>query len=319
MAYLHVLNGDATLHLFEEAGVPGNKMIWREVLAEGRVPETIGAESFWEVRSSFFESFFDVEEEEYHTLTVEEFEKVEAFSEYDEIILWFEYDLFCQLNMMALLSWFARQHLGNIRLSLVCIGELPGYDQLMGLGEIPSSLYGALFEARQPLYREDLDFAQEFWATYSSDDPRALFKMAEEKINTFPYLPAAISAHLRRFPSMNNGLNVIEDKMMKIVHSGISDRQQIVGQILREDKEFGFGDWQYFVYLKNLYPLLQDEDGLSVNELGEKVLSGKEDFVKWARHDYFLGGVHFKSYRWDEKQQRLIRSEDDPENNEDPE
>lgn len=310
MAYLHVLNGDATLRLFDKSGLPGNKMIWREVLAEGRVPETIGAESFWEVRSSFFESFFDTEEQQYHKLTVEEFEKVEAFSEYQEITLWFEYDLFCQLNMMALLSWFAQQPLGDIQLSLVCIGELPGYDKMVGLGEIDPALYPSLFENRQILQRTDLDFAQEFWATFSSDDPTRLYELAAKSPVSFPFLSAAVSAHLRRFPSIGNGLNIIEDKMMRIVHSGISDRRQVVGKILREDQQFGFGDWQYFVYLKNLYPLLQDEDGLSVNELGEKVLSGEEDFVKWAKHDYFWGGVHFKSFRWDEVQEKLIRTFD---------
>lgn len=311
MAYLHVLNGDATLRVFEKTDIPGNKMIWREVLAEGRVPAAIGSEPFWEVRSSFFESFFDVAEEEYHQLTVDEFEKVEAFSEYEEIVLWFEYDLFCQLNMMALLSWFAAQHLGDIQLSLVCIGMMPQEGRLVGLGEIPPSMYASLFENRRPLSKEDLGFAQEFWATFSSDDPRPLFEMAERKANIFPYLPAAVSAHLRRFPSTSNGLNVIEDRMMRIVHSGIRNCQQVVGQVLREDQAFGFGDWQYFVYLKNLYPLLQDEDGLSVNELGQKVLSGDEDFVKWARHDYYWGGVHFKSYRWDDRQQKLIRYSDD--------
>ncbi len=310
MTHLHVLNGDATLEIFEQTNLPGNKMVWREVLSEGRVPETIGAETFWEVRSSFFESFFEAEEGKYHKLTIEEFEKVESFSQYDEITLWFEYDLFCQLNMMALLSWFARQHLGNIQLSLVCIGEIPGYERLVGLGEIPSNLYPELFEKRQSLTKEDLDFAEEFWAVFSSDNPTRLRDLAETYSNRFPYLPAAVYAHLQRFPSTNNGLNVIENKMMHIVHSGVGDSKKIVGKLLREDNAFGFGDWQYFKYLENLYPLMQDDEGLQLNALGEKVLNGQEDFVKWAEHDYYWGGTHFKSFRWDEKQQKLIRTED---------
>lgn len=307
MAHLHVLNGDATLHQFERAGMKGEKMIWREVLSEGRVPETIGAEAFWEVRSSFFESFFEVEEEKYHQLTVEEFEKVESFSDYEEITLWFEYDLFCQLNLMALLSWFAGQHLDKAKLSLVCVGIVPGYKDLVGLGEIDPELFPQLFEERQRLSRKDLDFAQKFWAVFSSDNPTSLLSLADSHAAQFPYLPAAVKAHLQRFPSVNNGLNIIEDRMMRIVHSGIRDRNKIVGQILSEDTHYGFGDWQYFVYLKNLYPLLQDEDGLSVNSLGQKVLDGEEDFIKWAKHDYYWGGVHYKAFRWDEKNKKLIR------------
>ncbi len=310
MAHLHVLNGDATLHSFEKTGIEGERMVWREVLSEGKVPETIGAEPFWKVRSSFFESFFEIEEEEYHELTVEEFEKVEGLSQYEEITFWFEYDLFCQMNLMALLSWFARQELGGVRLSLVCSGTFPGYSRLVGLGEIDPDQYQPLFEQRQYLKREDLDFAQQFWAVFSSDDPTELHVLAQSRAAKFPYLPAAVHAHLQRFPSVDNGLNIIEDRMIRLVHSGVRERKKLIGQIMKEDQYFGFGDAQYFTYLKNLYPLLEEEDGLSVNELGAKVLEGKEDFIKWAQHDYYWGGVHFKSYRWDKKRQKLIRMND---------
>ncbi len=306
MAHLHVLNGDATLQLFERSGLEGEKMIWREVLSEGKVPEAIGAEAFWKVRASFFESFFEVEEEQYHELTVEEFEKMEGLGKYEEITLWFEYDLFCQMNMMALLSWFARQELGSVALSLVCSGAVPGHSRLVGLGEIAPERYPELFAQRRYLDQEDLDFAQQFWAVFSSDDPTELEPLAESQAARFPYLPAAVRAHLQRFPSINNGLNVIEHRMMRIVHSGIGDRKQVVGQMLKEDQHFGFGDSQYFVYLKNLYPLLDEDGELSVNELGAKVLEGKEDFLKWARHDYYWGGVHYKDYRWDDTHQKLI-------------
>ncbi|MEL7119806.1 MAG: hypothetical protein AAFO07_10205, partial [Bacteroidota bacterium] len=280
----------------------------REVVAEGKVAESVGSESFWKIRTSFFESFFDTETNEYQTLVIDEFDKLSQLNLYDEIILWFEYDLFCQLNMMALLSWFSNQQGIEAKLSLVCIGKVEGYDKMVGLGEVDPALYASFYENRTALVQEDLEFARSFWSVYSSHDPTPLIDMTSERGETFPYLANAIEAHLRRFPSVYNGLNKIEDRMLKIVHSGIQDRRRVVGQMLREDNDYGFGDMQYFIYLKNLYPLLEDDNnGLAVNESGNKVLDGEEDFMDHAKHEYYFGGAYFKDYRWDEENHKLIK------------
>lgn len=310
MAHLHVLNGDATLQALQTTTIQGDKMVWREVLSEGKVLSSVGAEEFWAVRASFFESFFDVGEPTYQELTIDEFDKLKTFEQYQEITLWFEYDLFCQLNLMALLSWFAQQDLEGTKLSLVCVGDVEGYDRLVGLGEIDPQRYPQLFQNRVKLTQADLNFALNFWMVFSSSNPMDLLHLAAQNKERFPYLSGAVEAHLQRFPSKNNGLNIIEERLLKIVHSGVKDQKNVVKEMLTEDNLYGFGDWQYFVYLKNLYPLLNEEEGLSLNPLGEKVMQGEEDFVKWANHDYYLGGTYFKDFRWDENEKRLISKKD---------
>jgi hypothetical protein len=37
MKVLHVLNGDATLFKFKKTGLPGDIVVWREVLSEGPI------------------------------------------------------------------------------------------------------------------------------------------------------------------------------------------------------------------------------------------------------------------------------------------
>jgi hypothetical protein len=44
---LHILNGDATLSSFEQTGLDGDIMVWREVLSEGPVEENIASGTFW--------------------------------------------------------------------------------------------------------------------------------------------------------------------------------------------------------------------------------------------------------------------------------
>ena len=39
MSILHILNGDSTRYGFEQTGIEGDIMVWREVLSEGPVEE----------------------------------------------------------------------------------------------------------------------------------------------------------------------------------------------------------------------------------------------------------------------------------------
>jgi hypothetical protein len=48
---------------------------------------------------------------------------LKSYPSYDEVVLWFEHDLFDPLILIRLLDWFGRRELGRTRVSLVCIGE----------------------------------------------------------------------------------------------------------------------------------------------------------------------------------------------------
>ena len=62
--------------------------------------------------------------------------RLEAFADYDEVVLWFEHDLFDQLLLIRHLDWFSRRDLGRTKLSLICIGEFPGFEPFHGLGQL---------------------------------------------------------------------------------------------------------------------------------------------------------------------------------------
>ena len=61
---------------------------------------------------------------------------IENFSDHEEVVLWFEHDLFCQVHLIYLLDWFAQRDLGNTRLSLISIDEFPGVKMFHGLGQL---------------------------------------------------------------------------------------------------------------------------------------------------------------------------------------
>jgi hypothetical protein len=61
---------------------------------------------------------------------------IERHDSYDELILWFEHDLFDQLNLIQLLTWIRERLPTTKPVSLVCIGSLPGRAEFKGLGEL---------------------------------------------------------------------------------------------------------------------------------------------------------------------------------------
>lgn len=302
--FLHVLNGDSTLSMMNKQKIEGNKVVWREVLCEGKTNPAVGSPEFWQERMNFFETFFEAEQAQFEDYAIKEFEKLKDFQSYDEVVLWFEHDLFCQINMLALISWFAQQDTSATTVSLVCLGIFENYEKLVALGEIDAKYYPQLFENRRELHQEDFDIASTAWNAYCSDQPIQLLSIKTNK--TFPYLQAALEAHVRRFPSVKNGLNQIENRMLNLVADGVDNPHKLVGQILKVYPNYGFGDLQYYGYLKRMLPLFKSLQPLLLNENGEAVLAGKKDFQTLIQVDEYLGGAQVSQFRWDDDAAALL-------------
>lgn len=303
---LHILNGDSTLSMMNKQKIAGDKVVWREVLCEGKTIPTIGSPEFWKERIQFFESFFEVENTQFKDFTIKEFDKLKNFQSYDEVVLWFEHDLFCQINMIAMISWLAQQNKGKTTISLVCLGEFEHYEELVALGEIDSKYYPQLFDQRKTLEKKDFAEALTAWKCYCSDQPSQLLNL---KINgAFPYLQPALKAHLKRFPSVKNGLNFIENNILHLAKSGVDNPHRLVGKLLKEYPQYGFGDLQYYGYIKRMLPLFESIQPLVLNDLGKAVVEGDKDFQQLVGETEYLGGANIQQFRWDENQSALLEA-----------
>uniref|UniRef100_UPI0040485244 hypothetical protein n=1 Tax=Roseivirga sp. TaxID=1964215 RepID=UPI0040485244 len=202
------------------------------------------------MRKTFFSSFFGVVSLRYEQDVITEFKKIQKFNDYDEVVLWFEYDLFCQINLIALLHWFKNQELKGPKISLICVGWEEGFEGLVGLGDIPTDDYPSLYERRRILGSNDFNLASDAYLAYCSEDPRDLETFILLPSNVFPYLNLALSAHLKRFPSSETGFNVIEQKIIDLIKEGDTSLKRLIGALLKWQNLFGFGDLQYLQYLE---------------------------------------------------------------------
>lgn len=293
---LHILNGDSTLSKFQNAGIDGDTYVWNEVLSDGPVDPDFASQSFWNRREKFMSKEFELTEGQYFEKGQQPFEKMaNNIQQYDEVVLWFEYDLFCQINMIALMHWLGSLHnLGNA--SLICAGKIDDSGRLYALGEIDTKSYLKLYENRLKLGSREFSYATDVYETFSSTSPDDLFTFVLMPFAELPYLPQALESHFRRFPSKQTGLTEIERQFVHFIQEGENDKKKLVGKMLRWQKHQGFGDLQYFNILERMSPLFETADSL--------VLKSDYD-ASLIDRSYYLGGALASDWLWDENEEAL--------------
>jgi len=278
--------------------------VWRDILCEGPCHEEFASTSFWDTRTRFMSALFELDESVFYQKSIMEWENINS-KEWDEIVLWFEYDLFCQINMMGILSYLF--HHFKQRVSLICMGNEKGYTRLVGLGEIPSERYLSLFESRKILKKADLEYADKFWACYCKEDPSGLQKYIKPKSSTFPYLREAVKMHFQRFGDCITGVGIIEMAIIKYIKGGINSNHSIVSNLINEDWEFGFGDLQYFIIMERMREFYHFENGLlEISDLGLEVCMGRIKYDGSYFENEILGGLEMSKFEYDSENQMLV-------------
>ncbi|WP_215225521.1 DUF1835 domain-containing protein [Echinicola shivajiensis] len=105
----HILNGDALKDQFP-SNLPGQTIVFRECLVEGDLSGDTDQE-FYHTRARFIRlTYGDFDEKTYFEITVPELEKIKQIPQGSIVYLWFEDDLFCQVNCWYVLHQLSNQH-----------------------------------------------------------------------------------------------------------------------------------------------------------------------------------------------------------------
>ena len=103
--FLHLANGTATTDLIARAAIPGGTSIWAHPLHDGPVPGALDESGLRAVRARYIsEMATDVSYDDVHAALVSWEAAIPQSAACDELVLWFEHDLFDQLNLVQLLD-----------------------------------------------------------------------------------------------------------------------------------------------------------------------------------------------------------------------
>ncbi len=307
-SFLHITNGDVTTEILNNLNIEGEIITWREMLCEGKTTTDVGSEDFWKTRFDFFSNVYQVTKKTFIDFTLKEYRNL-CKQNQDEIILWFDYDLFCQVNMLAVVSWLKKYRKGR-KITIVQAGASDNYDKLVGFGHLSKEELINLYQNRTQLSQDDIEYADYIWQLYCSDSPLRLETVHKfNPSSPFIYLSDAISAHLKRFPSVENGLNKIENNILQAAYqTDLKSENELVRKLLTEQEVYGFGDIQYKNKIKELKNLFSSLNPVKLSEDGIQLLNNQINYYRELRSDFsYLGGAKKYSYLYMNANDKLLK------------
>jgi len=308
-SFLHITNGDATTKILQKLAIPGKIITWREMLCEGKTTTDVGSEHFWKTRFEFLKKSYKISKKTFIDYTLKEYRNLCNQKQQEEIVLWFEHDLFSQINMLAVISWLKKHRKGR-KITLVNSGKKRGGKKLHYYKDFTTTTLNKKYQKRKTLSLDDIDYADYMWQLYCSDSPLRLEVVYKfNPSSPFIYLADAIKAHLQRFPSIENGLNVVENSILKTAHStAFNDKNQLVSKLIKNQDIYGFGDVQYHHKIENLKKLFTTFNPVKLSRMGKKVLENQTNFYGQLRSDFsYLGGSKKYSFLYVKNNEKLLQ------------
>jgi hypothetical protein len=308
---VHVCNGDSTADTLSLADLPGEIRVWADALDQGPVLPVPDAEHY-KARGEFWAARGHRD-----TGRLAEWDRgVDEAAAAEELILWFEHDLFDQLALVRLLARLARRGLPQ-QLTIVSIDRHPEVPNFLGLGQLKPEQLAELWPRRTPLSRDAIDEAITTWIAITAADPRALPFLAR-RVKALPFLAGAIERHLEEFPDPTSGLSRTERQVLAAIARGTGSAAELVAASHAIDPRYPITDTVLVDTLKTLAAAKFVEgpvDSLKtaapvVTTLGRQALAGAIDRVAEVGIDTWRGGVHLTGpgpvWRWDSAGRKLI-------------
>ncbi len=304
---LHITNGDDLTDKLRELDLPGEVIIWREMLCEGPTSQEVGDEEFLDLRKKFLWEQYGIPESQYQKEFVDELEKLATINNYEEVVLWFEFDLFSHMNMLALIS-FLFQNKKKEPLFLVCSRKLEGEKKMAPLSELSEEQLMRHYDHRISLTEDDISIAELIWELYCSNNPKRLTTEIQKSTN-FEYLASSIRAHIERFPSAKSGLNSLETQVLKLIKThDIKSCHHLLGYALQYQGYYGYIDVQMqrvIDKLKIFYSI--EQSGVCLNESGEKALAQTKNFYQDLKDEERFGGAGKYAFLYDPDSHNLLK------------
>lgn len=234
---VHILNGDALREQFPPQ-LEGEIIVARECLVDGEVRGS-NLDEFWENRSAFLEKNYQSSPIDYNDSVVSEFEKILNLPLEAQVHLWFEKDLFCQVNL-----WFCAHLLHQHNFVAEVYLVLPDRDLRYGFGGMDQEALIKAFEHHQLLPPDSRSGLAALWLAYQAGDTDQMQSLARELPSELDFVERAVAAQIDRSPS-NGKWGRPEQSLLNIMKElDTDDFAPVFREFSKREAIYGFGDLQ---------------------------------------------------------------------------
>lgn len=328
MVPLHITNGDCAADTLRTV-LTDRVLITCDVLHEGPAP-LVSDDAWYDTRARFLADGFGPRYEEIRS-GLKRFDRmITGVPPGQEIVLWFEHDLFDQLLLIRTLDILASLA-SRTNVSLICIDRFPGIERFIGLGQLSADQLDTLYPTREAVTAEQFALASEAWRAFRSADPRELLavwvRLKPDAANVasgsgrtpatpapgfsrtttpLPFLADAIQRLFEEYPSTANGLSRSANAVLHAVESAPLDGAALFDATQSLEPRPFIGDSSLFTVVHRLadarVPLVAIDPPSAGTDLrgatiqlttpGRQVLDGSRDAVALNGIDEWKGGVH---------------------------
>jgi hypothetical protein len=317
VADLILTNGDTAADLLAAAGKEGIILPWRDVLHEGPIAADLGICSV--LRVAYLASRFRIAADDLAAEFEERDRVLRDHASFERIELWFEHDVYDQLQIIQILS------------SLADLGRsenvtLVQADDFLGAQSADTILRFA--SAAREVTGDDLDYAERLWADLAMPTPEPAFAQLTLPYAPLPYLAPALERFCEELPAPGTGLSRSERTALAGIDGGIANPHELFRALIQSEEAPFMGDASFFHILDDLAfcaePLIAglarqtepDRDSarwtnasLTLTDAGEAVLAGDIDHVRLNGIDRWWAGTRLAGrsvWRFDREDDRLV-------------
>jgi hypothetical protein len=311
---LHITNGDSAAGVMGRAGFDGEILPWRDVLHEGPVSAQLPLTTLSHLRAHFLADKGWAALETVQAQMSARDRLLASAAGFDRIVLWFEHDLFDQLQLLQILSWFADHERGRAHLDMLCIDSFPDLPDFGGLGELGPEQMAALRGREQPVTAAQLALAKAGFEAFGAGEPRPLVEVLQRDFSPLPHLRPALARMLEEYPWQGDGLARSRRQLLWSVKTCGGDLAAMFRACTHMEAARYLGDIIFLDYADGLAeasePALHFIESASTEEsspwqqlvlltrFGERLLGGDADFVAANGINRWIGGVHLTRDRW---------------------
>ena len=307
---LNITNGDCAVDIMQKAGIAGDFLPWRDVLHDGPVPAACSLQQLSKIRAQFIIDRGWGKAEQVRQSFIERDQILESIEQYEKVVLWFEHDLYDQLQLLQILDWLGSNRSKLSNLTIICVDQY--------LGTMTPAQMAALFKFEEVVTDQHFALAQTAWAAFRSDTPEKWFALLKTNTSALPFLSAAITRLLEEYPACTSGLSRTAFQALKITCQGESRPDKIFELYQASEERRFLGDSSFWCILnemlsaspalltlsnaKTLALPIHPDQKLCITPTGEAVLKGERHWRDIIQIDKWIGGVHLTSdniWCWD--------------------
>lgn len=229
----HVLPGDSLVEEFRKSEIDGDVIVCRECMIVGDVSaETL--DELFEHRSHFLLIEYGTDEIDYHEQVADELSRLVDLPDGTIVNLWFEYELFCQVNL-----WFCLYLLSGTEATIyrVAPSERNSDEVWKGFGGMDERALKRCYDQRVECTAADVKLGQDLWQAYSGADHVRLRQLGESASPCFPMLAQVVEAEIEKDVRPAEILREIRGR-------GVKEFNDLFIQFTERAGVYGFGDAQ---------------------------------------------------------------------------